>query len=192
MLPAATDPNPNALDQLAVDLRVSLLRTARRLRAQKSVDELSDAQFSVLAHLFTQGPRTPGELAEAEHVRPPSMTRTIAGLVEQGLVTRTDHPDDGRQVLISVTAGGREVVEEMAEIAAKMGIEDFDRVYGINDLASGDVIFSATGVTDGAMLQGVHKNADSAETHSIVMRSMTGTVREIITRHNFTQKPSAD
>ncbi|MFD0484980.1 MarR family winged helix-turn-helix transcriptional regulator [Kineococcus sp. GCM10028916] len=112
-MPAArTDPNPTALDQLAVDLRVSLLRTARRLRAQKSVDELSDAQFSVLAHLFTQGPRTPGELAEAEHVRPPSMTRTIAGLVEQGLVTRTDHPDDGRQVLISVTDRGREVVEE--------------------------------------------------------------------------------
>ena len=112
-MPAArTDPNPTALDQLAVDLRVSLLRTARRLRAQKSVDELSDAQFSVLAHLFTQGPRTPGELAEAEHVRPPSMTRTIAGLVEQGLVTRTDHPDDGRQVLISVTERGREVVEE--------------------------------------------------------------------------------
>ncbi|MCZ6845654.1 MAG: class II fructose-bisphosphatase [Alphaproteobacteria bacterium] len=76
--------------------------------------------------------------------------------------------------------------------AAKMGIEDFDRVYSINDLASGDVIFSATGVTDGAMLQGVHRDADGAETHSIVMRSMTGTVREIVTRHDFTRKPSGD
>ena len=112
-VPAArTRPTPPTTDQLAVDLRVSLLRTARRLRAEKSVDELSDAQFSVLAHLFTQGPRTPGELAEAEHVRPPSMTRTIAGLVEQGLVERTGHPDDGRQVLITVSPAGRGVVEE--------------------------------------------------------------------------------
>jgi DNA-binding MarR family transcriptional regulator len=110
--PTGFSAGPDALDQLAVDLRVSLLRTARRLRAEKSVDELSDAQFSVLAHLFTQGPRTPGEIADAEHVRPPSMTRTIAGLVDQGLVARTDHPDDGRQVLISVSDAGREVVEE--------------------------------------------------------------------------------
>ena len=73
--------------------------------------------------------------------------------------------------------------------AAKMGIEDFDRVYDLNDLASGDVIFSATGVTDGGLLQGVHRDADGAETHSIVMRSMTGTVREIGTRHDFTRKP---
>ncbi len=73
--------------------------------------------------------------------------------------------------------------------AANMGIEDFDRVYDLNDLASGDVIFSATGVTDGGLLQGVHRDADGAETHSIVMRSMTGTVREISTRHDFTRKP---
>ncbi|GAA0296501.1 MarR family winged helix-turn-helix transcriptional regulator [Kineococcus aurantiacus] len=103
------------LDRLAVDLRVSLLRTARRLRAQKSVDELTDGQFSVLSQLFTTGPRTPGELAEAEHVRPPSMTRTIAGLVEAGLVERTDHPDDGRQVLVSATDAGRAVVVETRE-----------------------------------------------------------------------------
>jgi len=76
--------------------------------------------------------------------------------------------------------------------ARRLGIEDFDRVYDINDLASGDVIFAATGVTDGAMLQGVHRNASGAETHSIVMRSMTGTVREVITRHNFVRKPSSE
>jgi fructose-1,6-bisphosphatase II / sedoheptulose-1,7-bisphosphatase len=76
--------------------------------------------------------------------------------------------------------------------ASKMGIEDFDRVYGINDLASGDVIFSATGVTDGGLLQGVHRSPGVAETQSIVMRSMTGTVREITTRHDFSRKPGHD
>lgn len=100
------------LDRLAVDLRVSLLRTARRLRAQKSVDDLTDGQFSVLAQLVNGGPRTPGELADAEHVRPPSMTRTIAALADAGLVSRTDHPVDGRQVLVAVTDAGRDVVLE--------------------------------------------------------------------------------
>ncbi|WP_432542218.1 MarR family winged helix-turn-helix transcriptional regulator [Kineococcus sp. SYSU DK002] len=111
-LPRAARPDQSAQDRLAVDLRVCVLRTARRLRAQKSVDELTDAQFSVLSQLHGGGPRTPGELAEAEHVRPPSMTRTIAALVESGLIERTDHPDDGRQVLVSATEAGHRVVEE--------------------------------------------------------------------------------
>ena len=78
--------------------------------------------------------------------------------------------------------------DDERERASKMGIDDFDRVYGINDLASGDVIFSATGVTDGGLLQGVQRTASSAITQSIVMRSMTGTVREITTRHDYTRK----
>ena len=72
--------------------------------------------------------------------------------------------------------------------ARKLGIEDLDRVYDRDDLASGDVIFAATGVTDGAMLQGVRRTGGGAETHSIVMRSFTGTVREVVTRHNFDRK----
>ena len=73
--------------------------------------------------------------------------------------------------------------------ARKLGIEDLDRIYNRDDLASGDVIFAATGVTDGAMVKGVRKFPGGCETHSIVMRSVTGTVREVITRHNFTRKP---
>ncbi len=73
--------------------------------------------------------------------------------------------------------------------ARKLGIEDLDRIYNRDDLASGDVIFAATGVTDGAMVKGVRKIPGGCETHSIVMRSITGTVREVITRHNFTRKP---
>ncbi len=72
--------------------------------------------------------------------------------------------------------------------ATLMGISDFDRVYDLEDLAGGDVMFAATGVTDGTMLRGVRRFRDGAQTHSIVMRSKTGTVRVIEAIHNFTRK----
>ena len=72
--------------------------------------------------------------------------------------------------------------------AARWKIEDLDRKYDILDLASGNVMFAATGVTDGAMMNGVRRFADRAVTYSIVMRSKTGTVRHIETHHNFAIK----
>lgn len=66
--------------------------------------------------------------------------------------------------------------------AAKMGITDINRKFNLEDMASGDVIFSATGVTDGSLLDGVHFRGDFAETESVVMRSKSGTVRRIKTR----------
>jgi fructose-1,6-bisphosphatase II / sedoheptulose-1,7-bisphosphatase len=65
--------------------------------------------------------------------------------------------------------------------AAAMGITDIKRKYNMNDMASGDVIFSATGVTDGSLLDGVHFRGDFAETETVVLRSKTGTVRRIKT-----------
>jgi fructose-1,6-bisphosphatase II / sedoheptulose-1,7-bisphosphatase len=67
--------------------------------------------------------------------------------------------------------------------AAKWGITDLNRKYGLTDLVSGDVVFSATGVTDGAMLRGVHRQGQFITTESVVMRSVTGTVRWIRARH---------
>jgi fructose-1,6-bisphosphatase II / sedoheptulose-1,7-bisphosphatase len=67
--------------------------------------------------------------------------------------------------------------------AAKLGITDFTKKYTLMDLASGDVIFAATGVTDGSMLAGVHVGRAHITTESIVMRSATGTVRTIKARH---------
>lgn len=72
--------------------------------------------------------------------------------------------------------------------AANCGISDFDRKYELDDMASGDVMFATTGVTDGAMLDGVRRFKDGATTHSIIMRSKTGTVRKIKTDHNFNRK----
>jgi fructose-1,6-bisphosphatase II / sedoheptulose-1,7-bisphosphatase len=71
---------------------------------------------------------------------------------------------------------------------AKWGIEDLDRKYGLMDLAGGDVMFAATGVTNGSMLRGVRRFSGGAYTHSIIMRSKTGTVRTIEAHHDFSRK----
>jgi fructose-1,6-bisphosphatase II len=73
--------------------------------------------------------------------------------------------------------------------AKRMGIGNIERVYGIDDLATGDVMFAATGVTDGFLLRGVRLTGRGAETHSIVMRSRSGTVRFIRARHRFEGLP---
>ena len=72
--------------------------------------------------------------------------------------------------------------------AKKWGITDLNRKYSMTDMAKGDVMFAATGVTSGSMLKGVRRFHDGAETHSIVMRSKTGTVRWVSARHNYTVK----
>jgi fructose-1,6-bisphosphatase class II len=80
---------------------------------------------------------------------------------------------------------------EERERAKRMGVEDLDKTYGIMDLASGNVMFSATGVTDGSLLKGVTYVGDSvAYTHSLVMRSQTGTLRDITTEHHLDIKPA--
>src|ERR1700726_5290494 len=74
--------------------------------------------------------------------------------------------------------------------ARRIGIVDLNRKYGLLDLAKGDVMFAATGVTSGTMLQGVRLFAGGARTHSLVMRSKSGTVRYVEARHDFTRKQS--
>jgi fructose-1,6-bisphosphatase II / sedoheptulose-1,7-bisphosphatase len=71
------------------------------------------------------------------------------------------------------------------ERAAHWGIQDLNRKYSLHDLAHGQVMFAATGVTDGAMLKGVRRFAGGAFTHSVIMRSKTGTIRHIEATHNF-------
>lgn len=75
--------------------------------------------------------------------------------------------------------------------AQKMGITNFTKVYGIHELAKGNVMFCATGVTQGTFLNGVRLTPHGARTHSIVMRSETGTIRYIQAEHHFEIKPLA-
>lgn len=78
--------------------------------------------------------------------------------------------------------------EDEKQRATRMGIADFSRKYTLLDMAKGDVMFAATGVTDGAMLSGVKRYEGGARTQSIVMRASTGTVRIIDAQHNFSRK----
>jgi fructose-1,6-bisphosphatase II len=87
---------------------------------------------------------------------------------------------------------GRLVVrnEEEARRAREMGIDDLDRVFATQELAGGeDVMFAATGVTDGALLKGVRFYSGGAATHSVVMRAKSGTIRYIEAQHFFDRKP---
>ena len=101
---------------LASALRISVTRLARRLRAERQSEglepDLSDTQLAALAALERHSAMTPGELADHEKVQPPSMTRVIAVLEERALVMRSPHASDRRQVLLTVTDYGREVVQQ--------------------------------------------------------------------------------
>ena len=72
--------------------------------------------------------------------------------------------------------------------ATRLGIKEFDRKYSLLELAHGEVMFAATGVTNGTMLRGVRRNRQGATTHSLVMRSKSGTVRYVEATHNFDRK----
>jgi len=104
---------------LAVALRIAVSRLARRIRAERAaggLPELSDTQFAALAALVRHGTMTPGELAAYEKVQPPSMTRVIAVLEERGLMVRAPHPMDKRQVALTATAAGRNLVEQVRRL----------------------------------------------------------------------------
>ncbi|MBW3641224.1 MAG: MarR family transcriptional regulator [Actinobacteria bacterium] len=88
------------------------MRLARRMRAEQSDSSLTLSQTSALATLERKGPLTPRELAAQERVQPPSMTRIAAALEVAGLVTRTGHPTDGRQVLLAASPAGAALLRE--------------------------------------------------------------------------------
>ena len=93
---------------LAAELRLSVMRLRRRLANERHPDnELSIGQMGVLGVLFRRGPLTNGELAAAERVQPPSMTRTVSCLAESGDVVRRPHETDGRQVMVEISEQGR-------------------------------------------------------------------------------------
>ncbi|HQY99672.1 MAG TPA: MarR family transcriptional regulator [Propionicimonas sp.] len=101
----------DSLIALAADLRIACQRVSRRVRFESG--DLAPHLVSAMANL-RHGPVTPGELAEVERISAPSMTRTVNCLVDRGLVAREDHPSDGRCKVLTLTASGHDVLDEVA------------------------------------------------------------------------------
>lgn len=114
-------------DTTIATLRAAVLVLSRRMRYHQASDDISTSEAAVLARLG-QGPTTPGQLAKAEHVRPPSMTRTIERLEERGYVRRESDPQDGRQILVSRTAAGDEFVLRSRELRTVWLAAHFDKL----------------------------------------------------------------
>src|SRR5215468_9156148 len=93
--------------QLAEALRDAITRLNRRVRQARPVGDLTVTQLSALTSLELAGALTPRELADVERVQPPTMTKIVAKLEDRGLVQRTPHPTDGRQVILAPTEQGR-------------------------------------------------------------------------------------
>jgi DNA-binding MarR family transcriptional regulator len=96
--------------QLAPMLRDAITRLNRRVRQARPVGDLTVTQLSALTSLELGGALTPRELADVERVQPPTMTKIVAKLEDRGLVQRSPHPTDGRQVILSATESGRAVL----------------------------------------------------------------------------------
>jgi DNA-binding MarR family transcriptional regulator len=111
MIKQATRRGPAAAP-LASTLRDAIMRLNRRMRQTRPLGDLTLTQISALTSLGLAGALTPRELAEHERVQPPTMTKIIAKLEDRGLVQRTPHPTDGRQVVLHATEAGRAAVAE--------------------------------------------------------------------------------
>lgn len=118
----------------ASELRYAVFRLARRLRSVRAVDEMSDAQLATLGALRAHGRHTLSRLAERERVAAPTMTATINGLAELGLVVRIPDEDDRRRVHVEITTQGEHVVTEtirrrdelLADMIAELDVDAHD------------------------------------------------------------------
>lgn len=137
-----TEPH-DLLHDTATGLRLATFRLARRLRRERAGDNISDAQFAVLACLRMNGRLAIGELAQRERVSAPTMSNTVDGLAEAGLVVRVRDGDDRRRVYIEITDPGTEIVSAtvqkrdaaLAEALAEFDFSD-DELRTLRDAAS--------------------------------------------------------
>jgi DNA-binding MarR family transcriptional regulator len=121
-------------EELAKTLREAITRLNRRVRQARPVGDLTFSQLSALTSLQLAGALSPRELADIERVQPPTMTKIVGKLEDLGLVARTPHPTDRRQVILAATEQGRTVYaqferarnEWLAIQLAELGPDDRD------------------------------------------------------------------
>jgi len=183
-----------------VDLDAPPEENIRRLAAAKGV------QPAEICALILDRPRHADLIAAVRKAG--AAVRLITDGDVAGVIHTADHADTGIDIYMGVGGAPEGVLaaaalrciggqmqcrlvldtEEKRERAAKMGIKDPRKKYEISDMVKGDCLFAATGVTDGALLDGVKFRKDVIETETVVMRSITGTVRWIRAEHRQLQK----
>ncbi len=144
-----------------------------------------------------------------EEVRDSGARIHLIGDGDVSAALATCYPDSGVDILLGIGGAPEGVIaaaalrcvggdfqgilkprnDEEVQRAKLMGINDITKVHSMDELAGGDVMFCATGVTDGSFLDGVNFTSWGAKTHSIVMRSLSGTVRHVRAEHHFDRKP---
>jgi DNA-binding MarR family transcriptional regulator len=128
---------PGTADDLAKTLREAIQRLNRRLRQARPIGDLTFGQLSALTSILLAGALTPRELADIERVQPPTMTKIVGKLEERGLVVRSPHPTDGRQVILAPTDEGRAIYAQfelarnawLSEHLEQLGSEDRDVLF---------------------------------------------------------------
>ena len=110
--PRISGPTPAPLPELASRLRLAVMRLSRRLRQHAPVG-ITQSQLSALATIVVEGRITLSGLAEAERVQPPSITRVVDVLVNQGYATRTPSDEDRRVAWVEPTAAGRALIDSV-------------------------------------------------------------------------------
>ena len=138
-----------------------------------------------------------GAGARIRLIRDGDVSAAIAAVVPNGpidILMGTGGAPEGVLAAAAIRALGGEIQgrlsfrsDEERQRALAMGIEDPDRILKTDDMARGDVLFAATGVTDGDFLQGVRFQSGGATSHSVVMRAASGTIRYVTASHDFSR-----
>lgn len=115
-------------ESLAKTLREAIIRFSRRVRQARPIGDLTFSQLSALTSLQLHGALTPRELADVERVQPPTMTKIVGKLEDRGLVGRTPHPTDGRQVILAATDEGRAVYAQNERVRNEWLAGQLDRL----------------------------------------------------------------
>ena len=135
MTATKTAVQPGAATQEVNHLRMAIMRLSRRLRQQGNVG-ITPSQLAVLGTLSRTGPMTLGQLAEAEAIQPPSMTRIVAVLADAGMVVRQAREDDRRSAEVTLSARGRRAIES---IRAHRNTWLVERIKGLSESDQADL-----------------------------------------------------
>jgi fructose-1,6-bisphosphatase class II len=184
----------------AIDINDTATNNLKRLAQRKQCD-VTDLTVVILDR--------PRHKELIQEVRDNGARIYLIGDGDVSAAIATAMPDSGIDILLGIGGAPEGVIAAAAmkcvkgdfqgvlvprndadiERAKKMGVEDINRVFKMEELAAGDVMFVATGVTDGSFLKGVQFKPWGAITSSIVMRSLSGTIRKISAEHHFDRKP---